>query len=112
MNDMNHGSIRRGSDNIFADLGYADADTHLVKAQLANRIGEAMAEGKLTQTAAARIIGMSQPDLSRLLKGQFRDVSIERLMRALTRLGCEVDIVIRQPDHENELAIHFHSAAE
>ena len=40
-------------------------------------------------------MGLSQPDVSRLLRGQFRDVSVERLMRMLTRLGCDVDIVIR-----------------
>jgi predicted XRE-type DNA-binding protein len=105
-------SIRHGSDNVFSDLGFADADSHLVKAQLVNRISEAMSDRKLTQTATAQIIGMSQPDLSRLLKGQFRDVSIERLMRALTRLGYEVDIVVRGHDHEVATEIHFRSAAE
>ena len=47
--------------------------------------------------AVAKRLGISQPDVSRLLKGQFRDVSVERLIRLLTRLGCDVDIVIR--DH-------------
>lgn len=112
MSDTARESIRRGSDNIFADLGFANADTHQVKAQLVSRIIEAMTEGKLTQTATGRIIGMSQPDVSRLIKGHFSDVSIERLMRALTRLGCEVDIVVRQHDHEKATAIHFYSAAE
>lgn len=49
----------------------------------------------LTQTAAAKQLGISQPDISRILRGQFREMSVERLMRLLTRLGCDVDIVIR-----------------
>ena len=50
---------------------------------------------RLTQTAAAKAAGVSQPDISRLLKGHFRDVSIERIMRMLTRLGCEVEVTVR-----------------
>ena len=50
----------------------------------------------LYQTAAAKRMRLSQPDVSRLLNGQFRDVSVERLMRLLTRLGCDVDITIRK----------------
>ena len=90
-------SIKRGSQNLFADLGYADAETHLLKAGLVDRIREIVSATKLTQTDAAKLIGVSQPDVSRLLRGQFRDVSVERLMRMLTRLGCDVDIVVR--DH-------------
>ena len=90
-------AVVRGSDNIFADLGFADAETHLLKAKLVNRLQQVIGEQKLTQTAVAKRLGISQPDVSRLLKGQFRDVSVERLIRLLTRLGCDVDIVIR--DH-------------
>ncbi len=80
-------SIRRGTGNIFADLGFPDAETHLLKAQLMSRIQDMLQDRKLTQTEAARIMGVSQPDVSRMLKGQFRDVSVERIMRMLTRLG-------------------------
>lgn len=86
----------RGSANIFEDLGYADAETHLLKAKLVSRIQGAITAQKLTQVAAAKRMGLSQPDVSRLLNGQFRDVSVERLMRLLTWLGCDVDITIRQ----------------
>ena len=88
-------SIVHGTKNIFADLGFPDADTHLLKAELVTRIQSVISGQKLTQTAAAKRMGLSQPDVSRLLKGQFRDVSVERLMRLLTRLGCDVDITIR-----------------
>jgi predicted XRE-type DNA-binding protein len=91
------GVAKRGSGNIFADLGYTDAQTHLLKASLVSRIHDVMLEQKLTQSQAAARMDISQPDISRLLRGQFRDVSVERLMRMLTKLGYEVDIVVREP---------------
>lgn len=87
-------SIRRGTRNVFADLGFPDAETHLLKAEL--RVQDILEERQLTQTEAAKITGVSQPDLSRMLKGRFRDVSVERIMRMLTKLGCEVDIVVKR----------------
>ena len=90
-------SVTRGTQNIFADLGFPDPETHLLKAGLVRRIGEIIADNGLTQTEAAERMGLSQPDVSRLTRGQFRDVSVERLMRMLTRLGCEVEIVLREP---------------
>jgi len=87
-------TIHRGSKNVFADLGFPDAETHLLKAELMSRVQDILEEKKLTQTEAAKITGVSQPDLSRMLKGRFRDVSVERIMRMLTKLGCEVDIVV------------------
>ncbi len=101
----NDSSILRGSSNVFADLGYSDPDTHLLKAQLVSRIDEIMTDKKLTQVQAAQAMGISQPDVSRLLKGQFRDVSIERIMRMLTRLGCEVDIVIKAPGRKRSSSV-------
>ncbi len=104
-------AIRRGSGNLYADLGYIDPDMQLLKAQLVNRIHDIMRERKLTQTQAAHAVGMSQPDISRLLKGHFRDVSVERIMRMLTRLGCEVDIVVTpQGSQAPSDPIHVHPA--
>ncbi len=95
---MNDGDrIKRGSKNVFADVGNPDAETHLLKAQLVTRIRGILTASEMTQTEAAEHLGLSQPDVSRLLRGQFRDVSVERLMRMLTKLGCDVDIVIREP---------------
>jgi len=90
MSNKENTSIRRGSNNVFADLGYADPDTHLLKAQLVNRIDEIISEQKLTQIEAAKIMGLSQPDVSRLLKGQFREISVERIMRLLMRLAAKL----------------------
>jgi predicted XRE-type DNA-binding protein len=89
--------IKRGTRNVFADLGFPDAETHLLKAELVTRIQAVITAQELTQVAAAKRMGLSQPDVSRLLNGQFREVSVERLIRLLTRLGCDVDITIRNP---------------
>lgn len=78
---MNTETIEVGTGNLFADLCYADADTHLFKAQLVSRMKSVMTERSLTQTAAAKAAGVSQPDISRILKGHFRDISVERIMR-------------------------------
>ncbi len=89
--------IERGSGNVFADLGLPDADAHLVKAELVSRIEDIVSRRGITQTEAARLLGLSQPDVSRLLRGDFREYSLERLFRLLTTLGRDVEIVIRQP---------------
>lgn len=89
-------AVRRGSGNIFADLGMADAETHIVKARLVSRLQTIIEERELTQTDAAEIMGIGQPDVSRMLRGHFRDFSVERLMRFLTLFGCDVDIVIHE----------------
>ena len=89
--------VERGSGNIFADLGFPDADAHLVKAELVGRIDDIVRQRGITQTKAARLLGLSQPEVSRLLRGDFREYSLERLMRLLTALGRDIDIVVRQP---------------
>jgi predicted XRE-type DNA-binding protein len=108
MNDDADTHVVRGTANIFADLGYADAETHLLKAGLVTRIQEVISEHKLTQVMAATRMNISQPDVSRLLNGQFRDVSVERLMKMLTRLGCDVDIVVRDHGKRAQAKNTFH----
>ena len=90
-------AVEHGSGNVFADLGLPDADAHLLKAGLVVRIDAIIRRRGLTQTEAARLLGLSQPDVSRLLRGDFRQYSLERLLRLLTTLGRDVDIVIRRP---------------
>ncbi len=84
-----------GSDNIFADLGLPNAETLLLKAQIVSEIYRLVTERKLTQTAAGKKIGISQPEVSRLFRGHFDEYSVERLMEFLLRLGREVEIVVR-----------------
>jgi len=111
MTEQSDLSVHVGTDNLFADLGHADPDTHLLKAQLVSRMADVMGERKMTQVAVSKAAGVSQPDVSRILKGHFRDVSVERLMRMLTRLGCEVDIVVRPEGNQaRSSTIHFGEA--
>ena len=86
--------IERGSGNVFADLEHPDAEAHLLKAELVTRIDQIIRQRGLKQIEAAKLLGLSQPDISRLLQGSFREYSVERL---LTALGRSVEIVIREP---------------
>lgn len=94
--------IERGSANVFADLGLPDPDTHLLKAELVTRIDKIIRQRGLKQVEAAKLLGLSQPDVSRLLRGNFREYSMERLLRLLTALGRDVDIIIREPHSERQ----------
>jgi predicted XRE-type DNA-binding protein len=87
--------VEEGSGNVYADLGYADSESMLVKAELAAKIAEIIQRRALTQADAARILGLTQPKISALLKGQFRGISERRLLECLTRLGQDVHIVIK-----------------
>ena len=109
MSDIDDSGIRRGTGNVFADLGVADPDTHLLKAELVREVMTVMRDRGLTQTDVANATGLSQPDISRLLKGQFREVSVERIMKMLSRLGCEIDIVVTSSSRKvPSPVIHFH----
>ena len=90
-------AVEHGSGNVFADLDLPDAEADLLKAELVTRIDAIVRQRGITQTETARILGLSQPDVSRLLRGDFREYSLERLLRLLTTLGRDIDIVIRQP---------------
>jgi predicted XRE-type DNA-binding protein len=61
------------------------------------RIDAIIRQRRLTQLEAAKVLGLSQPDVSRLLRGNFREYSVDRLLRLLTALGRDVEIVIRKP---------------
>lgn len=87
--------IESGSTNVYADLGMVDAEEMLVKAQLAKKIGDIIKRRKLTQVQAAQLLGITQPKLSGLLRGQFRGVSETKMLECLTRLGRDVEIVIK-----------------
>ena len=90
-------AVKRGSGNVFVDPGFSDADAHLVKTELVSRIDGIVRQRSITQTEAARLLGRSQPDVSRLLRGDFREYSLERLFRLLNALGRDIDIVVHQP---------------
>ncbi len=86
--------IVRGSENIFADLGLPDAEAHFLKAQIMAEIYRLTKELKLTQSQAGNLMGISQPEVSRMFKGTFREYSIDRLMGFLTAFDRDVEILV------------------
>ena len=88
-------TVTPSSGNVFADMGVAEPEEELAKAQLASRIREVVRRSRLTQVAAAAVMGIDQPKVSALLNGRLTNFSSERLMRLLTTLGQDVDIVVK-----------------
>ena len=86
--------IEEGSGNVYADLGMADADEMMVKAQLATKIGEIIKGHKWSQQQAADVLGIPQSKLSKMLRGQFRGISETKMLDCLARLGRDVQIVV------------------
>ena len=87
--------VSEGSGNVFADMGLPEAAEELTKAQLASHIRQAIRRQRLTQVAAAAVMGIDQPKVSALLNGRLANFSSVRLMRLLTTLGQDVDITVR-----------------
>jgi len=87
--------------NIFADLGVEDAEKMEVKARLAFKISEIIKHRHLTQTQAAEVLGMPQPKLSGMLRGQFRGISETKMLECLNRLGRDVQIVVKKARRPN-----------
>jgi predicted XRE-type DNA-binding protein len=80
--------------NVWPQLGLPDAEEHYLKAELVFRLDKAIKVLGLTQRAAARRLRTTQPELSKILRGKFSEVSLERLMRFLTALGQRIEIKI------------------
>ena len=87
--------VTPGSGNVFADLGFPEPEEELTKAQLASHIRQIIKRRRLTQAAAAALMGIDQPKVSALLNGRLANFSSERLMRLLTRLGQDVEITVK-----------------
>jgi predicted XRE-type DNA-binding protein len=88
-------AIHEGSTNVYADLGYPNAEEMLIKAKLVSKIAEIVSAKDLTQAQTARILGLTQPKVSALLRGQFRGISERKLIECLTSLGRDVEIVVK-----------------
>ena len=88
-------AVTRGSGHVFADLGFANPEEELLKAQLVREIRDLLKRRRLTQAKAAELLGLKQPDVSALVNGRVHKVSLERLLRCIRRLDREVTIVTR-----------------
>ena len=86
------------SGNVFADLGLPDAEEALTKAELAMAIGSIIDDRHMTQQQTAEILGITQPKVSALLRGQLTGFSMERLLRFLNALGHNVRIVVEEEE--------------
>jgi len=86
--------IHEGGGNVFADIGVANPEEALLKAELVRSITNTIDERGLTQTAAAATLGVSQPKVSLLYRGRLDAFSVERLLRFLNALGRDVRIVV------------------
>ena len=100
MKDRKREDRTRQRQRIHGPGPYPDAEIHLLKAELVTRIDRIIRQRRLKQVEAAALLGLSQPDVSRLLRGNFREYSVERLLRLLTALGHDVEIVIHEPDSQ------------
>lgn len=94
--------VTPSSGNVFADLGFAEPEEELARAQLASRIQQIIRRRRLTQVAAATLMGIDQPKVSALLNGRLANFSSARLMRLLTALGQDVDIVVKAKPRTRE----------
>ena len=83
------------SNNVFADIGLPNAEEHFIKAQLVYKIDVLLKERGFKQVDAAALFGVRQPDISKMLRGEFRQFSVERLLRFLVALNQDVEIVIK-----------------
>jgi len=88
-------TITRGTGNVFADLGYPDAEERQTKLRLAHAINAVIARRRLNQVTAAERLGIGQPKVSALANYKLEGFSVERLMTLLTALDQDVEIVIR-----------------
>ncbi|WP_044882356.1 helix-turn-helix domain-containing protein [Neochlamydia sp. EPS4] len=92
------------SDNIFADIGVANAEEELTKAELAWEIDNIIKKRKLTQQKAATLMQINQPKVSALLHRKLGGFSIERLIHFLSLLGQDIDIVVKPKPHHRKNA--------
>jgi predicted XRE-type DNA-binding protein len=101
---MSKKSYEMGSGNVFKDLGIPNAEEHLVKAQLVFKIDTIMKDRGLKQAASADLLGIKQPDVSKMLRGDFKQFSVERLLRFLVALNQDVEIVVKPHQSRSDAA--------
>jgi len=88
--------VEASSGNVFADLGLPDADKLQIKSGLTVEITKAIRDRGLTQAEAAKRMGLTQPKVSSLLRGEFSNFSERKLMDCLNRLGYDIEIRVKE----------------
>ncbi len=108
MTESDEPLFTRGSGNPFADLGMPDAELRLAKARLAQQVTAVMRERGLTQVQLAAQMGIDQPQVSRITRGQLRDFSLEKLIELVRRLDVDIEISMsrnREPARPARLTV-------
>ena len=107
MNNHDELTMTKSSGNVFKDLGYTNADEHLLKAKFAVVINNIIKEKNLTQTEAANILGIDQPKISRLVRGILSGFSIDKLIVFLISLNQDIEVNVKP--HKNKRINNFDS---
>lgn len=101
---MNAKKNYSGSGNVYKDLGFSNAEEMQAKAILVSSILSIIEKKQWTQNQAAEVLGITQPKISRLIRGQFSGFSMEKLIILLNRLNQDVEIIIKEkPFSSNHL---------
>jgi predicted XRE-type DNA-binding protein len=88
-------TVTTGSGNVYADLGYENAEEMLLKAQLVRLLSQAIKAKGLNQYQVAKVLGIDQPKVSALVRGQFQGYSLERLFRFLNAFDLDVEVSVK-----------------
>lgn len=88
--------VELSSGNLWADIGRADADEALARAELMSRVTDIIRQRRLTQARAAEILGTNQPTISDLMRGKMSKFSLERIIAFLNALDRDVEITVRR----------------
>ena len=95
------------SGNVFADLGLSNPEEAYAKAELAHKITVLIRDKELTQVEAAKLLGIDQPKVSALIRGQLSGFSLERLLRFLLLLGQDIKITVKAcPSTRSRARVH------
>ncbi len=87
--------VTERGDNVFADLGFERPDEERMKADLVRALRQIVRHRKLTQVQAAKLLGVNQPKVSDLMRGNLVGFSTDRLIRFLKALDRDIEIVIK-----------------
>jgi predicted XRE-type DNA-binding protein len=110
MSDVDEIAVTRSSGNVFEDLGLPNPDERLAKAQIAYLINTTIKERQLTQEEAAAVLGIDQPNVSRLARGRLAGFSLERLFHFLTLLDLNVEVnVTRKAENQARGVVLVHT---
>jgi predicted XRE-type DNA-binding protein len=102
LTEENENTVTLSSGNVYADLGYENPEEMLLKAHLVMRLSQAIKAKGLNQYQAAEVLGIDQPKVSALVRGQFRGYSLERLFKFLNAFDLDVEVNVKSKPADRE----------